>query len=77
MGDKAQRLRLGRDLSPRGAFVSTDTGLHRGETFLEVNGLRVECGGDEAAALGLALMAGALTEDALRAWTEEHRKGWL
>ena len=73
MDDKEKGLFLGRDLSPHGAFVSKDVGLHRGETFLEVNGLRVECGGDEAAALGMALMAGALTEDELRAWIEEHR----
>ena len=41
-------------------------------TFLEVNGLRVECTNEEVAEVGLAVAAGTMDYEALLAWVREH-----
>ena len=42
-------------------------------TFLEVNGIRLECTNEEGAEVGLAVAAGQMKYEALLAWVREHR----
>lgn len=42
-------------------------------TFLEVNGIRLECTNKEAAEEGRAVEAGQMKYEALSAWVREHR----
>ena len=42
-------------------------------TFLEVNGIRLECTNEEVAEVGLAVAAGQMSYEALLAWVREHR----
>ena len=42
-------------------------------TFLEVNGIRLECTNEEVAEVGLAVAAGEMKYEALLAWVKEHR----
>ena len=66
--------RLGYTLISNHAFVDGNKriGMYVMLTFLEVNGLRVECTNEEVAEVGLAVAAGTMDYDALLAWVREH-----
>ncbi len=42
-------------------------------TFLEVNGIRIDCTNDEVAFVGLAVASGAMEYEALLDWIRVHR----
>ena len=66
--------RLGYTLISNHAFVDGNKriGMYVMLTFLEVNGLRVECTNEEVAEVGLAVAAGTMDYEALLAWVREH-----
>ena len=68
--------RLGYTLISNQAFVDGNKriGMYVMLTFLEVNGLRVECTNEEVAEVGLAVAAGTMDYEALLAWVREHTK---
>ena len=67
--------RLGYELISNHAFVDGNKriGMYVMLTFLEVNGIRLECTNEEVAEVGLAVAAGQMKYDALLAWVREHR----
>ena len=66
--------RLGYTLISNHAFVDGNKriGMYVMLTFLEVNGLRVECTNEEVAEVGLAVAAGTMDYEALLTWVREH-----
>ena len=42
-------------------------------TFLEVNGIQLDCANDEVVEVGLAVASGAMDYEALLAWVRAHR----
>ena len=66
--------RLGYTMISNHAFVDGNKriGMYVMLTFLEVNGLRVECTNEEVAEVGLAVAAGTMDYEALLAWVREH-----
>ncbi|MBR3423710.1 MAG: type II toxin-antitoxin system death-on-curing family toxin [Clostridia bacterium] len=66
--------RLGYTLISNHAFVDGNKriGMYVMLTFLEVNGLHVDCTNEEVAEAGLAVAAGTMDYDALLAWVREH-----
>ncbi len=66
--------RLGYTLISNHAFVDGNKriGMYVMLTFLEVNGLHVDCTNEEVAEVGLAVAAGTMDYDALLAWVREH-----
>ena len=42
-------------------------------TFLEVNGIRLDCTNDEVVEVGLAVASGAMDDEALLEWVRAHR----
>ena len=66
--------RLGYTLILNHAFVDGNKriGMYVMLTFLEVNGLRVECTNEQVAEVGLAVAAGTMDYEALLAWVREH-----
>ena len=67
--------RLGYELISNHAFVDGNKriGMYVMLTFLEVNGIRLECTNEEVAEVGLAVAAGEMKYEALLAWVKEHR----
>lgn len=67
--------RLGYELISNHAFVDGNKriGMYAMLTFLEVNGIRLECTNAEVAEVGLAVAAGQMSYEALLAWVREHR----
>ena len=67
--------RLGYELISNHAFVDGNKriGMYVMLTFLEVNGIRLECTNEEVAEVGLAVAAGQVKYEALLAWVREHR----
>lgn len=67
--------RLGYTLISNQAFVDGNKriGMYIMLTFLEVNGIRLECSNDEVAAAGLAVASGKMDYDALLAWVIYHK----
>ena len=67
--------RLGYNLISNHAFVDGNKriGMYVMLTFLEVNGIRLECTNEEVAEVGLAVAAGQMKYEALLAWVREHR----
>ena len=67
--------RLGYELISNHAFVDGNKriGMYVMLTFLEVNGIRLECTNEEVAEVGLAVAAGQMKYGALLAWVREHR----
>ena len=57
------------------AFVDGNKriGMYVMLTFLEVNGIRLECSNEEVAAVGLAVAAGEMADGQLLQWVREHR----
>ena len=67
--------RLGYELISNHAFVDGNKriGMYVMLTFLEVNGIRLECTNEEVAEVGLAVAAGQMKYEALLSWVKEHR----
>jgi len=67
--------RLGYTLISNHAFVDGNKriGIYVMLTFLEVNGIRLDCANDEVVEVGLAVASGAMDYEALLAWVRAHR----
>ena len=67
--------RLGYNLISNHAFVDGNKriGMYAMLTFLEVNGIRMECTNEDVATVGLAVAAGEMGYEALLEWVREHR----
>ena len=67
--------RLGYTLISNHAFVDGNKriGMYVMLTFLEVNGIRLDCTNDEIVEVGLAVASGAMDYDALLKWVWSHR----
>ena len=67
--------RLGYNLISNHAFVDGNKriGMYVMLTFLEVNGIYLECTNKDVADTGLAVASGCMDYDALLQWVKEHR----
>ena len=67
--------RLGYNLISNHAFVDGNKriGMYVMLTFLEVNGIRLDCTNADVAEVGLAVAAGEMGYEALLEWVREHR----
>lgn len=67
--------RLGYNLISNHAFVDGNKriGMYVMLTFLEVNGIHMDCTNDDVAETGLAVAAGNVDYDALLQWVRDHR----
>ncbi len=66
---------LGYSLISNHAFVDGNKriGVYVMLTFLEVNGIRLECTDDELVDVGIHVADGSMDYEALLAWVREHR----
>ena len=67
--------RLGYSLISNHAFVDGNKriGMYIMLTFLEVNGIYMDCTNEDVVFAGLSVAAGAMDYDGLLAWVREHR----
>ena len=67
--------RLGYSLISNHAFVDGNKriGMYVMLTFLEVNGIRLECTNEDIVEVGLSVAAGTMGYDALLEWVREHQ----
>ena len=67
--------RLGYNLISNHAFVDGNKriGMYVMLTFLEVNGIHMDCTNEDVATVGLAIAAGEMGYDRLLEWVREHR----
>ena len=67
--------RLGYTLVSNHAFVDGNKriGMYVMLTFLEVNGIHMDCTNEEVTQMGLGLADGSIGYEALLAWVREHR----
>ncbi len=67
--------RLGYSLISNHAFVDGNKriGVYVMLTFLEVNGIRLDCTNEEVVEIGLSVADGSMDYEALLAWVREHR----
>ena len=67
--------RLGYELISNHAFVDGNKriGMYVMLTFLEVNGIHMDCTNDDVAETGLAVASGKMDYDALLQWVRDHR----
>ena len=67
--------RLGYSLVSNHAFVDGNKriGMYVMLTFLEVNGIHMDCTNEEVTELGLALADGSVAYEELLKWVREHR----
>ena len=67
--------RLGYNLISNHAFVDGNKriGMYVMLTFLEVNGIRMDCTNEDVVHAGLSVADGSMDYDGLRAWVREHR----
>jgi len=67
--------RLGYNLISNHAFVDGNKriGMYVMLTFLEVNGIHMDCTNADVAEVGLAVAAGEMGYDSLLEWVREHR----
>ena len=67
--------RLGYALISNHAFVDGNkrVGMYVMLTFLEVNGIRMDCTNREVADIGLAIASGQVDYDSLLEWVKAHR----
>ena len=67
--------RLGYNLISNHAFVDGNKriGMYVMITFLEVNGIRIDCTNEEVSAVGLSVAAGEMDYTALLQWVKDHR----
>lgn len=68
--------RLGYALISNHAFVDGNKriGMYVMLTFLEVNGIRLDCTNEEVASTGLAIANGSMGYDELLIWVRAHKK---
>ena len=68
--------RLGYSLISNHAFVDGNkrVGMHVMLTFLEVNGIRIECSDEELASAGIAVAAGEMSYEELLDWICNHEE---
>lgn len=66
--------RIGYSLISNHAFVDGNKriGMYVMLTFLEVNGIRIDCTDDDIVEAGLAVAAGSMDYEALLAWVKAH-----
>lgn len=66
--------RIGHSLISNHAFVDGNKriGVYVMLTFLEVNGIRLDCTNEEVVHIGLSVADGSMDYDALLAWIKEH-----
>ena len=66
--------RLGYSLISNHSFLDGNKriGMHVMLTFLEVNGIKLECTNDEVAKTGLAVAAGEMNYEDLLTWVKKH-----
>ena len=67
--------RLGYNLISNHAFVDGNKriGMYVMLTFLEVNGIRMDCTNEDVVHAGLSVADGSMDYDGLLAWVREHR----
>lgn len=67
--------RLGYELISNHAFVDGNKriGMYVMLTFLEVNGIRLECTNEDIVKAGLGVASGAMSAQDLLDWIQEHR----
>ena len=67
--------RLGFNLISNHAFVDGNKriGMYVMLTFLEVNGIRLDCSNDDVVEAGLGVASGQMGYEDLLAWVREHR----
>ena len=67
--------RLGFALISNHAFVDGNKriGMYAMLTFLEVNGIRLNCTNKDVAAVGLGVASGAMSYEDVLAWVNEHQ----
>ena len=67
--------RLGYNLISNHAFVDGNKriGMYVMLTFLEVNGIHMDCTNDDVSETGLAVASGRMDYDALLQWVRDHR----
>ena len=67
--------RLGYNLISNHAFVDGNKriGMYVMLTFLEVNGIHMDCINEDVATVGLAVAAGSMGYEALLDWVRQHR----
>jgi len=67
--------RLGYNLISNHAFVDGNKriGMYVMLTFLEVNGIYMDCSNEEVATVGLSVASGSMDYDALLSWVRDHR----
>ena len=67
--------RIGHSLISNHAFVDGNKriGVYVMLTFLEVNGIRLDCTNEDVVHVGLSVADGSMDYDALLSWIKEHR----
>ena len=67
--------RIGHSLISNHAFVDGNKriGVYVMLTFLEVNGIRLDCTNEDVVHVGLSVADGSMDYDALLLWIKEHR----
>ena len=67
--------RLGYNLISNHAFVDGNKriGMYVMLTFLEVNGIHMDCTNEDVATAGLAVASGSMPYEALLEWVRQHR----
>jgi death-on-curing protein len=67
--------RIGFNLISNHAFIDGNKriGMYVMLTFLEVNGIHMDCTNDDVAKVGLAVAAGEMDYESLLQWVREHR----
>lgn len=67
--------RLGYNLISNHAFVDGNKriGMYVMLTFLEVNGIRLDCTNEEVSTVGLSVASGDMDYEALLFWVRDHR----
>ena len=67
--------RIGHSLISNHAFVDGNKriGVYVMLTFLEVNGIRLDCTNEEVVHVGLSVADGSMDYDVLLTWIKEHR----
>ncbi|MBR4108979.1 MAG: type II toxin-antitoxin system death-on-curing family toxin [Oscillospiraceae bacterium] len=67
--------RLGYNLISNHAFVDGNKriGMYVMLTFLEVNGIHMDCTNEEVSTVGLSVASGDMDYDALLSWVRDHR----
>lgn len=67
--------RLGFSLIANHAFVDGNKriGMYAVLTFLEVNGIRMDCSNEDVVSVGLGVAVGRMTYEDVLAWIRDHR----